>query len=491
MGRSTVPILLLVVAVLMGAVSTGSAASSDTDSNVSSSPGIYAGSGTDFVEIARKVTPFVVTISTKRTIEHPPIEQAPSFKGPFERFFRRFREEERFEAEGLGSGVIIREDGVILTNNHVVEEADEIQVSIFENQIYTAEILGRDPTTDLAVIKIDGDGLPVAPLGNSDEAQVGEWVLAIGNPMQLPFTVTAGIISAKGRNIDIIPGSYSIESFIQTDAAINPGNSGGPLINLRGEVVGINTAISSNTGYYQGYGFAIPVNLAKRVLNDIIEEGHVVRGILGISIRNVTPELAEQISLGTTSGIRVEGFVPQDSPARRAGLEQGDVIVGVDGIAVSRVNELQTLVANRKPGDPVTIDIIRDQETMTYTVILIERPEGNQNVASTAVELENHPFGVRLTDLDERTRTVHGLGEASGVTVVEVDPDGPAAAANPFPLQAGDVILEINNGTDVATISDMEEKLDGLRNSAELLLYISRYRDGRVSANYTVIEPRW
>lgn len=445
----------------------------------------------DFVEIAKKVTPFVVNVSAKRTIEHPSIEDAPFFKGPFEKFFRRFREEEKFEAKGLGSGVIVRSDGYILTNNHVVEKAEEIVVSILDNHIFKAEVIGRDPTTDIAVIKIDGEGLPEAILGDSDESEVGEWVLAVGNPMRLPFTVTAGIISAKGRNIDIIPGSYSIESFIQTDAAINPGNSGGPLINLSGEVIGINTAISTNTGYYQGYGFAIPINLAKRVLEDIIEKGRVVRAILGVSIRNLTPELAEKLLMKETTGVRIEGFVPEDSPALEAGLRQGDIIIELDGEKVTRVNELQSLVAQHDPGDSVTLCIIRDGEKLYYTVMLTEKPDEGVLLARDAEETRNNPLGVSLKDIDDHVRKAHNLDQEIGVMVEEITPDGPGSVAKPYPLLEGDLILEIAKGINIASVKDMKEKLSDLRDQEELLLYISRYSGGVANKYYTVIKPRW
>ncbi len=443
-----------------------------------------------FAEIARKVKPYVVNISAKRTIEHPVIDDAPFFKGPFEKYFRN-PHEEKFEMEGLGSGVIVREDGYILTNNHVIENAEEIQVSMFDNQVFTAEIVGRDPTTDIAVIKIDAERLPEARLGNSDEVEVGEWVLAVGNPMRLPYTVTAGIISAKGRNIDIIPGSYSIESFIQTDAAINPGNSGGPLIDLKGEVVGINTAISTNTGYYQGYGFAIPVNLAKRVLGDLIERGRVVRAILGVSIQNVNPEIAEEMGLEETKGVRVEGFIPEDSPALLAGVREGDVIIAIDGVRVARVNELQTLVAQQNPGDEITLTVIREGKTRTFDVTLTERPEETPQLASRDAVLEAHPFGVLLIDIDEQVRAAHHLSEAIGVLVQAVDPDGPGAAAKPHPLMEGDIILEVDNGMEVASVEDMEDGLIAIEHKDELLLFVSRYQDGGASTFYTVINPQW
>jgi serine protease Do len=309
--------------------------------------------------------------------------------------------------------------------------------------------------------------------------------------MRLPFTVTAGIISAKGRNIDIIPGSYSIESFIQTDAAINPGNSGGPLINLKGEVIGINTAISTNTGFYQGYGFAIPINLAKRVADDIIEYGRVVRPILGVSIRNVTPERAHELALPEARGVIVEGFVPDDSPAREAGILTGDVIVDIDGVDVSKVNELQTLVARYKPGDRVTVGLFRDGKRFTRTVILIERPAEAEAVARSPETATESPLGARFEDARDDVMEIHGMAGRRGVVVIDVDPGGPAALASPQPLLTGDVLLEIDHGTVVASVGDLEEELSRLRGEEEILLYVSRSGQTGATRHFTVIKPEW
>lgn len=483
--------LLTVLVATAGQVSAVHATSSEEGFSTETPPPVDVRSSNVFVDIAKQVTPFVVNISARRVIDHPPIDDTPLFRGPFEDFFRRFREEERFEAEGLGSGVIFRQDGYILTNNHVVEQAEEIQVSIYENEIHSADIVGRDPTTDLAVIKIDRTGLHSAKLGDSDLTEVGEWVLAVGNPMRLPFTVTAGIISAKGRNIDIIPGSYSIESFIQTDAAINPGNSGGPLINLQGEVIGINTAISTNTGYYQGYGFAIPINLAKRVADDIINHGRVIRPILGVSIRNVTPERARELSLEEARGVIVEGFVPDDSPALEAGIQQGDVIVEINGLEVSRVNELQTLIARYEPGDEVTVTLVRDGKRLNRAVILIERPVEEETIARSRETIEESPLGARFENVDDDVRELHEMKDRTGVRLTGIDPDGPAARATPLPLLAGDVLLEIDHGTVVASVEDLEGKLSGLRGKDEILLYISRVGESGITRYFTVIEPEW
>ena len=261
-----------------------------------------------------------------------------------------------------GSGVIISDDGYIVTNNHVVENAEEISVTLENNKNYTAKVIGTDPTTDLALIKIDASNLDFLPYGDSDEVVVGQWVLAVGNPMNLTSTVTAGIVSAKARNIGILrdaTNNYQIESFIQTDAAVNPGNSGGALINTQGQLVGINTAIASRTGSYAGYSFAVPVNLVKKVMDDLLEFGVVQRGLLGITIRDVTAQLSEEKDLSVVQGVYV-AEVNRGSGAEEAGIEPDDVIISVDGKPVRNTSRLQELVAIHRPGEKVEVVLLRD-----------------------------------------------------------------------------------------------------------------------------------
>lgn len=287
----------------------------------------------DFVEVSASVTPAVVNIMSKSR-------------------------EGGFRIAG-GSGVIISPDGFIVTNNHVVEDGGTLEVTLWDNRVFKARILGMDPTTDLALIKIEARDLPIIRYGNSDEVQPGEWVLAVGNPFNLASTVTAGIVSAKGRNINILRGAYSIESFIQTDAVVNPGNSGGALVNSQGELVGINTAIISETGGYEGYSFAIPSNLVKKVVRDLREFGEVKRGVLGVNIVSVDATLAQTLSLPSVAGALIERVHPGSS-AEMAGLRTKDVIVSVNGVAISSVPELQEQVARYRPGEAITLDIIRD-----------------------------------------------------------------------------------------------------------------------------------
>ena len=279
---------------------------------------------------------------------------------------------QRGPARKSGSGVIISDDGYIVTNNHVVADAKEITVTLEDNRSYTAEVIGTDPTTDLALIKIKQRDLSFLPYGNSDEVIVGQWVLAVGNPFDLTSTVTAGIVSAKARNIGIlrdVSNNLQIESFIQTDAAVNPGNSGGALINTNGQLVGINTAIASPTGSYSGYSFAVPVNLVKKVMDDLLEFGVVQRALLGISIRNVDARLSEKENLYVVEGVFIAG-ITENSGAKEAGLREGDVIIAIDGQKVRNMSRLQELVAIHRPGDKIEVVFLRDGEEKTVAATL-------------------------------------------------------------------------------------------------------------------------
>src|SRR5881394_1473275 len=310
--------------------------------------------GDAFVGIADHVKPEVVFIRSQH------VERAQDQRLPpgFEDFFPNLRRRPQVE-QGSGSGFIISADGYILTNNHVVAGVDKVTVRLYDKREFTAKVVGTDPNTDVAVIKIDARSLPGVAFGNSDSARVGEWVLAIGNPLgeAFAFTVTAGIVSAKGRLLAGLQQTrYAIQDFIQTDAAINPGNSGGPLVNIRGQVIGINSAIASETGFYAGYGFAIPINLARTVMTQLIATGHVERAVIGVSIRPITPEDAENAKLQDIRGVVVNEFSPpEDSPAKRAGILEGDVIIAVDGQPIESVSQLQQRVGFKKPGDVVQV----------------------------------------------------------------------------------------------------------------------------------------
>ncbi len=312
-----------------------------------------------FVQVSDVVRPAVVYVESERR-GHP--QAQPQVPPGFEEFFRQPNQPR--VRRGEGSGFVISADGYIITNNHVVQDATKVTVRLFDLREFEAEIVGTDPLTDVAVLKIDASNLPIIEFGDSDATRIGEWVLAVGNPLgeEFAFTVTAGIISAKRRTLRGLPADaqqvgYRIQDFIQTDAAINPGNSGGPLVNLRGQAIGINSAIASGTGYYQGYGFAIPMNLARTVIEQLISDGRVERAVIGVQVREITADAAEYVGLEQITGVIVEDFSSDDSPAKRAGLRRGDVIVEVDGKSIGYVAQLQQVVGfknrswgSRSPG---------------------------------------------------------------------------------------------------------------------------------------------
>jgi serine protease Do len=401
----------------------------------------------DFAALAEKLSAAVVNVSTTSQGEGPSIggEGAPfggeprgqgnphEFWEPFERFFGPLPRRP-FKQRSLGSGFIINRDGFILTNNHVIENADEIVVKTADEKEYKAKVIGRDPKTDIAVIKIDeAKDLTAVTMGNSDELRVGEWVMAIGNPFGLEHTVTAGIVSAKGRYI----GQGSYDNFIQTDAAINPGNSGGPLINLKGEVVGINTAIFSRSGGNIGIGFAIPVNVAKDLLPELEEKGKVTRGWLGVMIQKVTPDIAESLGLSQPRGALVAD-VMKEGPAQEAGIKVGDVIVEFDGHSVKESTELPMLVARTPVGKTVTVKVIRDKSTESFSVKVGEFKEEETEVAAG----KEQGFGLTVQPLTPEIADSLGLGgDVKGVVVSSVEPGSNADEAG---IRRGDVIREVN-----------------------------------------------
>lgn len=423
-----------------------------------------------FVNVAEAVTPAVVQIETTRQV----VRSSNRMQG-LEWFFRGGPQDRIPDISTTGgSGFIIAEDGYVLTNNHVVEDAQQITVTLLDGREFGAAVVGTDPTTDIAVIKIDGTDLPTASLGSSAEVKVGEWVLAVGNPgfgrmgTDLDYTVTAGIVSAVGRSLSLInqslqddpdfagSSSLAIEDFIQTDAVINSGNSGGPMVNLRGQVIGINAAIVSRTGVYQGYGFAIPIDLAHRVMQDLIEYGRVKRAFLGVSIEDVTAVDAEAFELPDVSGAFVQQ-VTRDTPAERAGLRFRDVIMSVDGDKVLSANDLQHKIALKSPGDRVRIGIYRDGRPRDVTVRLEESPfTGATAAAPVRQPRAPDKIGiVELSDLTPEQAELAQLESAEGVVVLEVQPNGPAAGRN---LRRGCVITEVDRGA----IRDADDLRDAL-----------------------------
>ncbi|MFW6369818.1 MAG: Do family serine endopeptidase [Bacteroidota bacterium] len=368
----------------------------------------------DFTEIAKGLMDAVVHISPIQNIEAPRgYQQLPDpFREFFgEEFFRRYNEQQRDQQQGqprqgpmpqrrgTGSGVIINSDGYIVTNNHVIEQADEILVTLHDNRSYTASVIGTDPTTDLALVKIDETGLNSVPMVDSDEIEVGEWVLAIGNPFNLTSTVTAGIISAKSRSIQILSAEYAIEAFIQTDAAINPGNSGGALVNMQGGLVGINTAIASPTGSYSGYGFAVPSNLVNKVVGDLLEFGAVQRGYLGVQIINVTGEFAEEQGLDVNNGVYIDSVIAESS-AEKAGIREGDVITRIEGRQITQGSQLQEIVARQRPGDEVEMEVLRDGETMEITATL-QSIEGTTEITAAERGEAVSGLGIEIRALEK------------------------------------------------------------------------------------------
>jgi Do/DeqQ family serine protease len=309
-----------------------------------------------------------------------------------------------------GSGVLVSEDGYIVTNNHVIEDSDEIEVTLNDKREFKAELIGTDPSTDLALIKIDGENLPALEFGNSDSLRIGEWVLAIGNPFNLESTVTTGIVSAKGRSIDILEGQDRIESFIQTDAAVNPGNSGGALVNTNGELIGINTAIITRSGRYEGYSFAVPINLVRKVIRDLRDYGIVQRGILGVFIDEMTNERAEELGLSAVEGVYINRVTP-GSGADDAGMQKGDVIIGINGIKTKTLPEMQEQLGRYRPGNEVKVDIFRSGKLQTINVILKNKSNSTALISGKNEDiLLDVGFELReLTQLEKRRLQVEGV----------------------------------------------------------------------------------
>jgi serine protease Do len=390
-----------------------------------------------FSEIVKAVFPSVVNISTMRTLNTPPtLDDLFEFLTPFEN-----TQGKKWKEMSMGSGVIVSSDGYLLTNYHVIEQADEIKVTLYDKRTFKATIIGVDPKTDLAVIKINASNLPVSQWGNSDKLQVGDFVLAIGNPYGLTHTVTMGIISATGR-ADV--GIADYEDFIQTDAAINPGNSGGPLVNIRGEIIGINTAIFSRTGGYQGIGFAVPSNMARIIKDSLIKEGKVIRGWIGIMIQDLTAELAEKFNLKEPNGVIITDVTKQ-GPAHRAGLKRGDIILEIDEKVISESAGLKNLIAQSKIGSIVNLKILRDGKLLTIPVTVAQTPFEVSHEMKTYKKAQvksGNPFkGLSVIDLDPSIAQQIGADiEDRGVIVHRVEPGSPAENVG---LRKGDIIMEI------------------------------------------------
>jgi len=418
-------------------------------------------------EVVAAVKPSVVNISSTKTLRGGGI-QSPFFNDPF---FRRFFGDEFRDSQkprerkqsGMGSGVIVDKDGYILTNNHVIRNADEIKVTLADKREYKGKVIGADQKTDLAVIKIDSNNLPVIKLGDSEKLQIGETVLAIGNPYGLNQTVTSGIVSATGRaNV----GIADYEDFIQTDAPINPGNSGGALVNIRGELIGINTAIFSTTGGYQGIGFAIPSNMAKSVMESLIKKGKVVRGWLGVTIQPLTPDLAKQFNISQEQGVLV-GDVIEEGPAEKAGILRGDVITEFDGKEVEDVTNLRNMVANTPPNGEVDIQLMREGKKKTVRVKILEMPSEIQSEHKT---LDNLLDGVSVQSLTPSLKGSLNIPKRiAGVVITDIR-DGSAAEGI---LMQNDVIMEINK-EQINDVTDYEKIGSNIKADEDVLILVFR-----------------
>lgn len=427
--------------------------------------------GIDYTTAAELTVNGVVHVKTEGMVEYSqqgfdPLRQFFYGNGNIQQKFRQ-------PVKGAGSGVIISKDGYIVTNNHVIEKADQIKVTLNNKKTYVAELIGTDPTTDLALLKIEEAGLPYISYGNSDQLKVGEWVLAVGNPFNLTSTVTAGIVSAKGRDIDILSndpftGNSSIESFIQTDAAVNPGNSGGALVNTKGELIGINAAIKSNTGSFAGYSFAIPANIVKKVVNDLKDFGTVQRAYIGVQIQNITEALAEEKGIEDLNGIYVERLMGKGS-AKAAGIKEGDIIREVEGIEVNSATELQAKIGEYRPGDKVTVSIVRDGKKMDKEVLL-KNMEGNTSIIKDSDNLLMKSLGAKFSEVDK------GLSqklELEGGAQVESLFPGKLKSAN---VDEGFIITKI----DKMEIKDVEHLLNVLSEKEnEGVLLQGVYPNGR------------
>ncbi len=436
-----------------------------------------------FAAVVKKAGPAVVHVAVEKSVssqrgqgQHP----FEFFNDPFfERFFgpqfRQPRQQPRqHRRQGAGSGFIIASDGFILTNNHVVEGADKITVRLSDKREFQGKIIGTDPQSDVAIIKIDGNNLPVLPLGNSDQLEVGEWVIAIGSPFELNQTVTVGVVSAKGRNR---MGINDYENFIQTDAAINPGNSGGPLLNIHGEAVGMNTAIFSRSGGYMGIGFAIPINMAKGIKEQLLTAGKVTRGWLGVSIQDVNEDLAKSFGLDKAKGILI-AEVMNDSPAAKGGLLPGDVLIAMDNLPLADVADLRNKIAMTPPKTKIILDIVREGKKKKISLNIGEKPDTPQVSRTTDSPLDK--MGLSLQDLTSELADQFGYSKSQGVLIADVTPDSPAGRVG---LQAGQLIEEVNK-VRVHNINELKKALKKAKNPNQVLL---RIRSGDFS-QYVVLR---
>lgn len=415
-----------------------------------------------FSEIAEQIIPAVVTINVRRVAPVAPTSRGP-FRAPFEDEGMR---------PGSGSGFIITADGYVVTNNHVVDEAVSIEVLLSDGRLFDdVRVVGRDQTTDVALLKLEADGLPHTPLGSSDATRVGDWVLAVGSPgfrfgATLNTTVTAGIVSAKGRSIQILNEQLAIEDFIQTDAVINPGNSGGPLINAAGEVIGVNAAIASGNGSYQGYGFAVPIDLVQEVIEDLVEHGTVRRALLGVSVRRVDDADARYYGLDRVGGAKVFSLTA-GLPADEAEIQIGDVITAVAGRDVISVSDLQRHVRRFEPGDRVDVDLVREdgaRETISLSLAAAPTPEPVTRLASANGATDDNPLGIQVDEISvERRRSLNIPDGVAGVVIMGIAPSGPLYRRLPMQSLFRSPVITAVNRQPIESVEDYERAIRDVR----------------------------
>ncbi len=446
----------------------------------------------DFARVAEQVTPAVVTVRVEKQVQQRQMQR--QFPFPFNPFGQQPEgEQEPPTRPGTGSGFIIRSNGYIITNNHVVQDAEEMTIQLADRRRFRdVELVGRDPTTDVALLKVDGEDLPAVSLGSSDNTAVGEWVLAVGNPgfsggqqETLPTTVTAGIVSGKGRNLGVLDRQFrdqtvspAIEDFVQTDAAINPGNSGGPLVDMAGRVIGVNTAIASETGYYMGYGFAVPIELVEEVVQDLLQHGEVRRAALGVTVQAVEPEDAEYYDLDRVAGAMVTGFSElqggAESPAREAGIQSGDVIVSVEGRRLRSVSDLQRRIRGYDPGESVRVTVVRrstrERDTVEVTLGRMGTP-GETQQRQRQQQAEGGPLGIDVRNLAPQIRArLEVPEEITGVVITSVARGSPADEAG---LSTRYVVADVN-GQPIESVEDYREVISRLEPGtvANLRVYV-------------------
>ena len=465
------PALALVAALAVGGVTTGFGLTkgaqpqlwTEQSSVTAAAPTVQA---PDWVKIGRELKPAVVNVSAKRSETAMSEMKGPSDEEtPFDRYFKDFfGSRPRRNARSMGSGFIINQNGYIVTNNHVVEGASQVQVKLSDGRELPAKVVGRDSKTDIALLKVEATGLTVIPLGDSSASQVGEPVMAIGNPFGLDQTVTTGIVSATGRAI----GSGPYDDFIQTDASINPGNSGGPLINARGQAIGINTAIFSQSGGSVGIGFAIPMTLAKSVVTQLADSGKVTRGWLGVGIQPVTPDLAKSFGRAETTGVLVSS-VAEGSPAERAGLKSGDIITEYDGRKVERASDLPRAVAGTPVGREVRLSVIRDGKPVTLNA-RIEALDAKEAAQADSGEKAKPALGLAVQPLTPALAQQLGVSAKQGLVVQSVQEGSPAADAG---FERGDVIVEVDKKP-IKSVTELRESVDRHAKGKPMLFRIQR-----------------